>query len=84
MELRQMDVVGRIFLIDGTELHAVTGVDDHSRFCVSATLVVRATARPVRDAFAAAMRKHGVPESILTDNQAGWRPEGPRIVRPVV
>jgi transposase len=53
MELWQMDVVGRIFLIDGTELHAVTGVDDHSRFCVSAKLVVRATARPVRDALAA-------------------------------
>jgi len=68
MELWQMDVVGRIFLIDGTELHAVTGVDDHSRFCVSAKLVVRATARPVRDALAAAMRRHGVPESILTDN----------------
>ena len=25
MELWQMDVVGRIFLVDGTELHAVTG-----------------------------------------------------------
>ena len=68
MELWQMDVVGRIMLADGTELHAVTAVDDHSRFCVSAKLVVRATARPVRDAFAAAMRQHGVPESILTDN----------------
>jgi transposase InsO family protein len=68
MELWQMDVVGRIMLADGSELHAVTAVDDHSRFCVSAKLVVRATARPVRDAFAAAMRQHGVPESILTDN----------------
>ena len=37
MELWQMDVVGRIFLIDGTELHAVTAVDDHSWFCVSAS-----------------------------------------------
>jgi transposase InsO family protein len=68
MELWQMDIVGRVFLADGTELHAVTGVDDHSRFCVSAKLVVRATARPVCDALAAAMRKHGVPEGILTDN----------------
>jgi hypothetical protein len=65
-------------------LHAVTGVDDHSRFCVSAKLVVRATARPVCDALAAAMRKHGVPEGILTDIQAGWRLEGPQIVRPAV
>jgi transposase InsO family protein len=68
MELWQMDIVGRIFLADGSELHAVTGVDDHSRFCVSARLVVRATARPVCDALAAAMRAHGVPEGILTDN----------------
>ena len=68
MELWQMDVVGRIFLADGTEVSAVTGIDDHSRFCVSARLVARATARPVCDALAAAMRVHGVPEAILTDN----------------
>jgi transposase-like protein len=36
MELWQMDVVGRFHLRDGTELSAVTGVDDHSRFCVCA------------------------------------------------
>ena len=63
-----MDVVGRIHLADGTELSAVTGIDDHSRFCVCARLVARATARPVCDALAAAMRAHGVPEQILTDN----------------
>lgn len=68
MDLWQMDVVGRIFLADGTELHAVTGVDDHSRFCVCARLVARATARPVCDALAWAMRAHGVPDQILTDN----------------
>jgi transposase InsO family protein len=68
MELWQMDVVGRIFLADGTELHAITGVDDHSRFCVCARLVARAIARPVCDALAKAMRAHGVPDQILTDN----------------
>jgi transposase InsO family protein len=68
MELWQVDIVGRFYLADGTELSAVTGIDDHSRFCVSARLVVRATARPVCDALALAMRTHGVPEAILTDN----------------
>jgi hypothetical protein len=63
-----LDVVGRIFLADGTELYAITGVDDHSRFCVCARLVARATARPVCDALAWAMRSHGVPDQILTDN----------------
>ena len=68
MELWQMDIVGRFHLRDGTELKAVTGVDDHSRFCVSARLVVRATARPVCEALRLAMRTHGVPRQILTDN----------------
>lgn len=68
MELWQMDIVGRFYLADGTELSAVTGIDDHSRFCVSARLVVRATARPVCEALALAMRTNGVPEAILTDN----------------
>jgi hypothetical protein len=31
MELWQMDIVGGIFLIDGSEAKVVTGVDDHSR-----------------------------------------------------
>ncbi len=46
----------------------MTGIDDHSRFCVSARVVHRATARPVCDALAAAMRAHGVPAQILSDN----------------
>jgi len=68
MELWQMDVVGRIFLAEGTELSAVTGVDDHSRFCVCARLVARATARPVCDALTGALAAHGVPDQVLTDN----------------
>jgi transposase InsO family protein len=68
MELWQMDVVSRIYLTDGTQLHCVTGIDDHSRFCVSAQLVTRASAKPVCDALLAALRRHGVPEEILTDN----------------
>jgi len=46
----------------------VTGLDDHSRFCVSAFLVSRATARPVCEALAGALRRYGVPEQILSDN----------------
>jgi transposase InsO family protein len=68
MELWQMDIVGGACLADGWKASIVTGVDDHSRFCVSALVVRRATARPVWDALARAMRIHGVPEAILTDN----------------
>ena len=46
----------------------MSGVDDHSRFVISAQVVRRATARPVCDALAKAMRAYGVPAEILTDN----------------
>jgi len=68
MELWQMDIVGRFHLADGTEVKVVTGVDDHSRFCVCARVVARATARPVCEALQWALRAHGVPDQILTDN----------------
>jgi len=68
MELWQMDVVGGFHLADGTELKAVSGIDDSSRFGVSAKLVPRATAKPVCEALLAALRRWGVPEQILTDN----------------
>ncbi len=68
MQLWQLDVTASVYLADGTELKVVTGLDDHSRFCVIATVVRRATARPVCRAFLAAMAVYGVPEEVLTDN----------------
>jgi hypothetical protein len=46
----------------------VTGVDDHSRYCVIATVVAGPTGRAVCLAFAAALGRFGVPEEVLTDN----------------
>ena len=68
MELWQMDVVGGFVLADGTKAKALTGVDDHSRFCVSAWLMPRESSRHVCDGLALAMRRWGVPGEILTDN----------------
>jgi transposase InsO family protein len=68
MELWQMDIVGRFYLADGTEVKVVTGVDDHSRYCVCARIGARATARPVCDALTFALGQHGAPNEILTDN----------------
>jgi hypothetical protein len=62
MELWQIDVMGGVLLEDGTECKVITGIDDHSRFCVMAKLVLRATARPVRDALVEALSRHGIPE----------------------
>jgi transposase len=71
MELWQMDVMGRVHLAGGLEVKVVTGIDDHSRFIVCATVVVRATARPVCLALTGALRRYGVPAQILTDIQDG-------------
>ena len=55
----------------GSEAKIVSGIDDHSRFVVSARVVARATARPVCDALALAMRRHGVPEADLDRQRQG-------------
>jgi len=57
MELWQMDVVGGFLLADGTHAKALTGVDDHSRFCVSAALMARERTRPVCEALAIRERR---------------------------
>jgi transposase len=64
MALWQMDIVGGMFLADGTEAKVVTGVDDHSRYCVIASVVTRATGRAVCLAFAAALREFEVPNEV--------------------
>jgi transposase InsO family protein len=68
MALWQLDIVGGAFLADGTEAKIVTGIDDHSRYCVICQVVPRATGRAVCLAFAAALRAFGVPGEVLTDN----------------
>ena len=68
MQLWQLDVTASAFLADGREVKIVTGIDDHSRYCVIARAVLRATARPVCRAFVEAMTIYGVPEEVLTDN----------------
>jgi transposase InsO family protein len=68
MELWQMDIMGGIWLADGRELKAVTGIDDHSRFCVAAGLIERANARAVCRILTQSLERHGVPEELLTDN----------------
>ena len=68
MELWQMDVVGGFVLADGRRVKVLSGVDDHSRFCVSAHVMVRESSQRVCDGLAKALGAYGVPEQILTDN----------------
>jgi transposase InsO family protein len=73
MQLWQVDIVGGLSLVDpGTgvlrEAKIVTGVDDHSRYCVMAKVVERATSRAVCVVFAEALARFGVPEEVQSDN----------------
>ncbi len=68
MDLWQLDVTASLFLADGRECKIITGIDDHSRFCVIATVVLRATGRAVCQAFVNAMQAYGVPAEVLSDN----------------
>jgi transposase InsO family protein len=68
MQLWQMDVMSGVLLDDGTDLKVVTGIDDHSRFCVAAGLVRRATSRAVCEVFSDSLKTYGIPDEVLTDN----------------
>jgi transposase InsO family protein len=73
MQLWQIDIVYGPRLVDAVtgevrEGRIVTGVDDHSRFCVMARVVERATGRAVCLAFTQALERYGAPEEVLTDN----------------
>ena len=73
MQLWGIDIVGGVQLVNPVtgelrEAKIITGVVDHSRFCVMAAVVERATGRAVCVAFAQALAKHGVPEEVITDN----------------
>ena len=63
-----MDIVGGVMLANGSEVKVVTGVDDHSRYCVIAAVVPRATGRAVCLALVDALRRFGIPDELLTDN----------------
>ncbi|MET7356375.1 integrase core domain-containing protein [Streptomyces mirabilis] len=68
MHLWQMDLVGGIYLADGRECKMLTGIDDHSRFVVIATVLAVPSGQAVADGFVRAMRTYGVPAEVLTDN----------------
>ena len=81
MSLWQLDIVGGVFLADGTEVKVVTGVDDHSRYCVIASACLRATGRAVCLAFARALERYGPPEEVLTDIHRECRLDGAVVVQ---
>jgi Integrase core domain len=73
MQLWQLDVLFGPMLVatvtgELRQARIVTGVDDHSRYCVLAKVVERATGRVICLAFSEALQRYGSPEEVLTDN----------------
>jgi len=74
MALWQLDIMGSVIIADDTtttgtrEVKLITGIDDHSRYLVIATVVAHPTSRAVCHAFLTAMAEYGAPEQVLTDN----------------
>ncbi len=68
MQLWQLDIIGGVPLASGREAKLVTGIDDCSRFIVVSAVVAVPSGRAACEAFAAAMRRYGVPSEVLTDN----------------
>lgn len=68
MQLWQLDIMGGVFLAGGRECKLVTGIDDHSRFVVIATVVAQPSSRAACVAFTEATNRYGVPSEVLSDN----------------
>jgi transposase InsO family protein len=68
MQLWQMDIVDGDHLVHGRDTRIITGVDDHSRYCVICAVVPHATGRAVCLALLAAFGRYGIPDELLTDN----------------
>jgi len=60
-------------LLDGRSLYKVTLVDDHSNYRLASRLSWEATGAKISRVLRKAMRKHGVPGELLSDNGAQFR-----------
>jgi transposase InsO family protein len=70
--LWQMDFKGRTKLACGIWCHPLTIVDDHSRFAVALEACADERTSTVQERLTRAMRVHGLPLAIYTDNGNPW------------
>ena len=70
--LWQMDFKGCTRLGDGSWLHPLCVLDDHSRFCVLLQACARENHDTVRPLLEKALRRYGLPLAIYVDNGAPW------------
>ena len=70
--LWQMDFKGDFAVTGGGRCHALTIVDDHSRYSVCIKACANERLETVRDALTNTFRVYGIPERMLMDNGSCW------------
>jgi len=71
-ELWQMDFKGH-FPMEHGRCHALTLLDDHSRFCIGLRACANERSHTVKDQLEGIFRQYGLPEAILCDNGYPWK-----------
>jgi transposase InsO family protein len=71
-DLWQMDFKGHVGLGDGTRLHPLTVLDDHSRYALVLSACADERTGTVRQALIGAFRRYGLPRAVITDNGSPW------------
>lgn len=71
-ELWQMDFKGHFPLIEGSRCHALTILDDHSRFALGLEACADEQRETVKERLTAVFRRYGLPRRILCDNSLPW------------
>ena len=71
-DLWQMDFKGHVGLGDGTRLHPLTILDDHSRYCLGLAACGDQKTQTVRQVLTSAFRRYGLPLALITDNGSPW------------
>ena len=71
-DLWQMDAKGAYPLADRQRCHTLSVLDDHSRFVVGLTPLLRLQTGAVRTALIRSFERYGVPAAMLMDHGAPW------------
>jgi transposase InsO family protein len=71
-ELWQMDFKGHFGLRDGTRCHALTVLDDHSRYALGVRACDNERRETVQTELIELFRRYGLPLTMLMDNGAPW------------
>ena len=74
-EMWQMDFKGH-FALDRGRCHALTVLDDHSRYLIGLSACANETRETVQARLIDLFRRHGLPERLLCDNGSPWGASG--------